>query len=178
MKKALAVAALIIAIGNTTFAQTKNSITKSAVTFKIKNLGFNTRGSFGAVSGDIQFDPQKLATSSIVASIDVASVNTDNEKRDTHLKSEDYFDVAKYPKISMKSVSFKHGSADNYTGQFNVTIKDKTKLISVPFVYTEAGGAGFFKGSFKIKRTDFGIGSKNVILSDEATVTVEAETGK
>lgn len=168
------VATLITATG---FTQPKK-ITKSEITFKIRNLGINTGGSLGTPVADINFDPQKLASSSIVATVDVATIDTKNDKRDKHLKSADYFDVEKYPKITMKSVSFKHNSGDNYTGKFNVTIKDKTQLITVPFTYTESASASFFKGEFKIKRSNFGIGGSSMILSDEATVTVSVDVSK
>jgi polyisoprenoid-binding protein YceI len=78
----------------------------------------------------------------------------------------------------LKSVSFKHKNGGNYTGNFNVTIKDKTKLVEVPFTYTETGNTAVFNGSFKVNRSDFGIGGKNMILSDEATITVNTEISK
>jgi len=168
--------AILFFLATGAFAQSK--VTRSAVTFKIKNLGFNVEGSFGGFNADINFKPASLATSSIEASVASNTVNTDNESRDNHLKSEDYFDVAKYPKIILKSVSFKHKSGSNYTGSFNVTIKDKTKLIEIPFTYIEAGNTATFKGDFQVLRTDFGIGGKNVILSNEANVSIETEISK
>src|ERR1700754_3337878 len=134
MKKIYVIAFLAL-LCNSSFAQVKTTITKSAITFKIKNLGLNTSGNFNGLKADIQFKPADLAGSNIIASIDAASVNTDNTMRDDHLKGADYFDVATYPKITLKSVSFKHTSGDNYLGSFNVTIKDKTKLVEVPFTY-------------------------------------------
>jgi polyisoprenoid-binding protein YceI len=175
MKKIYTAIILAILVSNS-FAQVKSTVTKSEITFKIKNLGINCNGNFSGLQANIQFKPADLATSTIEASVDAASVNTDNGSRDKHLKSEDYFDVATYPKITLKSVSFKHKSGNNYTGNFNVTIRDKTKLIEVPFTYTETGNTAVFNGSFKITRTDFGIGGKNLILSNEATVTVNTET--
>ena len=160
------------------FAQVKQTVTKSAVTYEIKNMGINTHGTFSGLTADIKFDTQNLATSSIEANIETASLNSDNEMRDKHLKSEDYFDIAKYPKISMKSVSFKHKSGGNYTGVFNVTIKDKTKTVEVPFTYTESGSTAAFKGNFTINRQDFGVGGNSMVLAKDATITVEVETTK
>jgi polyisoprenoid-binding protein YceI len=175
MMKKIYIAALLILAAITGFAQT---VTKSDVSFKIKNLGFNVGGTFGGFQADIKFKPNDLAGSFIEASVASSTVNSDNESRDNHLKSEDYFDVAKYPKIMMKSVSFKRKSGSNYTGNFNVTIRDKTKLIEIPFTYVETGNTAQLKGSFLILRTDFGIGGKNLILSNEANVSVEAEISK
>ncbi|WP_413670198.1 YceI family protein [Mucilaginibacter sp. Mucisp86] len=175
MNKRIFITALLILAAIAGFAQT---VTKSDVSFKIKNLGFNVGGTFGGLQADIKFKPNDLAGSSIEASVASNTVNSDNESRDNHLKSEDYFDVAKYPKITMKSVSFKRKSGSNYTGNFNVTIRDKTKLIEIPFTYVETGNTAQLKGSFMILRTDFGIGGKNLILSNEANVSVEAEISK
>ncbi|MET3501420.1 polyisoprenoid-binding protein YceI [Mucilaginibacter rubeus] len=175
MNKKIYIVVLLIFATTAGFAQT---VSKSDISFKIKNLGFNVGGTFGGLQADIKFKPNDLEGSSIEASVLSNTVNTDNESRDRHLKSEDYFDVIKYPKITLKSVSFKRKSGSNYTGNFNVTIRDKTKLIEVPFTYTESGNTAQLKGNFMILRTDFGIGGKNLILSNEANVSVEAEISK
>ena len=88
----------------------------------------------------------------------VYAVNTDNDARDKSLKSDEFFDTPHFPKITMRSVSFKHKSGNKYTGQFNITIKDKTKLFEIPFTYTETGSSAVIKGGFKLNRLDFGIG--------------------
>ena len=177
MKKIIAPIILLLLAINA-IAQVKNTVTKSAITFEIKNLGLNTGGSLGALQTTIQFDPANLATSSIEASVEVNAINTGSETKDTHLKSADFFDVARFPKITMKSVSFKHKSGNNYTGVFNLTIKDHSKTIQVPFIYTETGASGSFKGSFKLNRTDYGVGEKSMILSSDVTVNIEVEIAK
>jgi polyisoprenoid-binding protein YceI len=177
MKK-IYIAVILILLVTSNFAQVKTTVTQSTISFKIKNLGINTSGSFNGLQADIKFKPQDLTGSMIEASVDAGSINTDNEMRDSHLKGADYFDVATYPKITLKSVSFKHKNGGNYTGNFNVTIKDKTKLVEVPFTYTETGNTAIFNGRFKVNRSDFGIGGKNMILSNEATITVNTEISK
>ena len=177
MKKIYVIAILAL-LCSSSFAQVKTTVTKSAITFKIKNLGLNTSGNFGGLQADIMFKPTDLGSSNINASVDAASVNTDNTMRDDHLKGADYFNVTAYPRIMLRSVSFKHTKGDNYLGNFNVTIKDKTKLVEVPFTYTEAGNTASFNGSFKINRSDFGIGGKNMVLSNEATIMINAEISK
>lgn len=172
----LAIALFITSV--TTFAQVKNNVTRSAITFKIKNLGINTGGTIGGVQASVAFDPAKLATSKIEATADATTLSTDNDMRDSHIKAEDYFDVAKYPKISMSSVSFAHKSSDKYVAKFNLTIKDKTKLVDFPFNYTPTANGASLKGSFKINRSDFGIGGSTLTLADEATITVEVEVSK
>ncbi|MDB5000707.1 MAG: hypothetical protein JWR76_1784, partial [Mucilaginibacter sp.] len=87
MKK-IYVAILILIVSNSTFAQLKNNVTKSKITFEIKNLGIKTGGTIGKVEADVKFDPGKLDASKIDAVADIATINTDNNMRDSHLKSE------------------------------------------------------------------------------------------
>ena len=163
---------------NCGFAQVKHTVTTSTITFQIKNLGFNTHGSISGLKGDIQFDPAKPENSSITASVDVNTINTDNDMRDEHLKSDSYFDAAKYPAITLKSTSLKHKGGDSYTGQFNLTIKDKTQTVEIPFTYVATGNNASFKGSFKLKRSDFGIGGSSMVMANDVTVDIDVETSK
>src|ERR1700760_3792630 len=70
----------------------------SSVTFEIKNFGFNSKGTFTGLEGKIIFDAKDPSKASFDVSVNAASVNTDNDSRDSHLKKETYFDVEKYPK--------------------------------------------------------------------------------
>jgi len=157
------------------FAMAQSTVTKSSVTFQVRNLGISVTGNVSGLKADIQFNPGNLAIASIDASVDANTISTDNSSRDEHLKEAEFFDPAHYPRIIMKSVSFKHRSGSNYTGFFNLTIKNKTKLVEVPFVFMQKGSAMTFKGSFKINRLDFGVGDSSLILSNEVTVDIEAE---
>jgi polyisoprenoid-binding protein YceI len=157
-------------------AQTKQKVTKADITYQVKNMGFMSGGSIGGFEAVIEFDKDHLANSNIDASVNINTINSDNDMRDNHLKKPEYFDAEHFPKISMKSVSFKAKNASNYIGQFNVTIKGKTKLIELPFTYIVNGSTAVFKGSFKINRLDFAIGDKSMVLSNEVTVTLNVET--
>lgn len=176
--KRICIALLLFISANASFAQLANNVTRYAVKFEIKNLGFKTGGTIDKMEAQIKFDPANLAASKIEAVADVNSINTENNMRDKHLKGEDYFDVAKYPKITMSSVSFKKKGGTNYTGIFDITIKDKTKQIEVPFSFINSGSVAQFKGSFKINRRDFGVGGNSMALSDNVTVFIEADTAK
>ncbi len=175
MKKLLPLIVILFFV-TTAFAQVK--VTKAKITFQIKNLGINTNGFFGNMQANIQFDPAALSTSTIEATTDVNSINTDNDTRDEHLRSDEFFDAAKYPKITMKSVSFKHKSGNNYTGQFNLTMKNHTKAFEIPFTYITTGNGATFKGNFKLNRLDFSVGDKSLVLSNDVTVSIEVETAK
>jgi polyisoprenoid-binding protein YceI len=177
MKKVIFLIAVVL-MANIGFSQSKNNINKSKISFKIKNLGINTGGTIGGLQANIQFNPADLATNSVEASVETKTINTDNDSRDEHLRSDDFFGVVRYPKITIKSISFKHNGGKNYTGTFNLTIKDKTKQIDIPFTYIDEGTIVAIKGNFKIDRLDFGVGGNSMILSNEVTVNVEAEIGK
>ncbi|MFD2148476.1 YceI family protein [Mucilaginibacter antarcticus] len=154
-------------------------ILKTSIKFQLKNLGVNTGGSINGLQASMVFNPENLDASAIEAILDVNSINTDNDLRDSHLRGEEYFDVAKYPTITMKSVSLKHKSGDKYTGQFSLTIKDKTKTFEVPFTYTtDPSNTATFKGGLKLNRLDFGIGGKSLVMGNEVSVAIEVQVAK
>lgn len=173
MKKAFFALLFILAVTGA-FAQVKTTDAKTTISFKIKNLGINTSGVINTVQTTINFDPAKLAESKIEAVADANTIDTDNGMRNNHLKKEEFFDVARYTKITMKSISLAHKSGDNYIGQFNLTIKDKTKTVTVPFTYTQSGSGAVFKGMFKINRKDFNVGGNSFTLGNEVTIEIQA----
>lgn len=154
--------------------------TTAAVTFKIKHaLGAYADGKFGGLAATVNFDTDNLSSSSISASVKTETFDTDNGIRDKELKSDEYFDVAKYPKITMQSTAITKGSgANEYVGVFNLTIKNKTKSIKIPFTFTENGSTGTFKGQFTIDRTEFGVGEKSRLLSNDAKISIKLNVKK
>jgi len=166
---------LLIIISSTAFRYVNNTVTRSAITFKTKNMGIGVSGTVSGLQANVHFNPADLTASTIEASVDAASINTDNSSRDEHLHEEDFFDVAHYPKITLKSVSIRHRSGNNYTGQFNLTMKAKTKAVEIPFTATQTGTTTTFKGSFKLNRLDYGVGTTSLVLSDEVTINIDAE---
>jgi polyisoprenoid-binding protein YceI len=156
----------------------KAQATHTSITFEIKNVGITTGGSIGGLQTRVHFDPSNLNASTLEASVDVNTINSDNSSRDEHLRSEDFFDVAHFAKISLKSVSFKHKSGDNYTGRFMLTMKGRSKQVDIPFAFLDKDNTLTFKGSFKLNRLDFGVGSKSMILSDEVTVNIDCQEKK
>jgi polyisoprenoid-binding protein YceI len=144
----------------------------STIAFKIKNFGINSEGSFKGLSGTIVWDPQNVGVDSFDVSIDAASVNTDNNMRDEHLRKDTYFDVEKYPRIRLVSTAVslveRHG---HYRFMGKLTIKSTTKEISFPFLATPAGDDYIFKGTFTINRRDFDVGGAST-LGNDVTVTL------
>lgn len=172
----------LIAIGFltlTTEAQTIVPVENgSAVKFVISNLGFDVSGTLKGLAGTIVFDEKNLPLSSFNVTVNSSTINTDNGSRDKHLKGADYFDAAKFPLIKITSVKIARSVTPGYYVMFaKLTIKDKTQDISFPFTAVAENTGYRFKGKFKIKRRDFGVGGKNTI-SNELTVNLDVLTKK
>lgn len=150
------------------FSQTFTPVDKeSSVIFQITNLGFDVEGLFKGLQGQILFDEKNLSASSFQVTVQSSTVNTENSVRDKHLRGEDYFFVNKYPFIKLVSVKVAKSVTPGYFVLFAaLTIKDKTQNVVIPFTITPEAGAFRFKGEFKIKRRDFGIGGKNTVSND------------
>ncbi|MEQ1733134.1 MAG: YceI family protein [Bacteroidia bacterium] len=177
--KNLITTVLVAVLALSTQAQnTEWNITKSSVKFKIKNLGIIVEGNFGATTGIVKFDETKTTGNNIDVTVDTKTVNTKSNMRDEHLRKPEYFDVAKYPKISMKAVLFTKEKDGTYKGFFKLTLKDKTKDIVVPFTFKSTGNTGVFKGEFNINRLDYGVGKSHFSLNDFPTITIELNVAK
>lgn len=147
----------------------------SALTFKISNFGFDVTGSFTGFKGLINFDPQTITACSFDVTVDASTVNTDNNLRDEHLRDGSYFDVKNYPVIHFIS-SKVTASGNSFTAYGKLTMKGKTKDISIPFTATPGTDERLFKGSFKINRKDFGIGGTSTISNElEVSLNVLAK---
>lgn len=155
-------------------------------TFAVKHLLISTvRGDFGKTEGVVVFDDADHSRSTVQATIDVASVNTREEKRDTHLKSPDFFDVAKFPSITFKSTKVeKAGEGHKVTG--DLTIKGVTRsvvlAVSGPTAEVKDPYGNAKRGisaTTKINRKDFGVSyGPNAVVSDEVSIIIDAELVK
>ncbi len=141
-----------------------------AVTFTIKNFGLTANGSFKGLKGQINWDAENPAASIFDITVDVNTINTGIDARDSHLRKEDYFNAAAYPVIRFTSTAV---NSSNITG--NLTIKGVTKKISFPFTVKPSAGGYLFQGSFEISRKDFGVGGGSAVLSDNANVSLKIQ---
>lgn len=143
---------------------------KSKVTFEISNMKIKTvNGSFGGMKGTVNFNPKDLKNSSFNVCVDAATVNTDNTKRDDHLRTEDFFFVSKYPVVCFESESIQKTSS-GYVVKGKLTLHGVTKQITVPFTFEN----NVLKGTGKINRLDYGVGVETgtAMVGDEVTITV------
>ncbi len=160
--------------------------THSEVSFKIRHLLAKTSGRFTKFGGTIKVDPADLGKSSVEVSIDAASINTDNEARDKHLKGADFFEVEKYPVITFKSTSVKEVAKGKLEVTGDFTLRGVTKRITFPI--TNAGTqpgmkpgtvvAGFIDGALTINRNDYGIKYGPGVLGDDVAISLNIEAGK
>lgn len=170
MKKIL-ICLLFVNIITNSFAQQWRPVT-AGVSFKIKMLGSTVDGKFKGFMGVIKFDTKDLNNASLVASVDVNTLDTENNLRNRHLKEkEDFFNVSKYPAIKMKSTKIEK-VGDTYIGYFDLTMKETTKNIKVPFTFKQDGNNATFSGSTTINRRDWAVGGGTLGLSNDVIFTI------
>ncbi|BDC51334.1 polyisoprenoid-binding protein [Bryobacterales bacterium F-183] len=184
----LAAAAVVSASAATYTIDTSHS----SAGFKVRHLMIsNVKGEFTKTTGTVTFDPKNLAASSVDATIDVSTISTREERRDAHLKSPDFFDVAKFPTMTFKSTKFEAAGAGKYKVTGNLTLHGVTKPVVLELSNvtpetkgmqgeTRIGG----QATTKINRKDFGLTwSKTMdgggaVVGDEVDITLDLELVK
>lgn len=164
----------------------------TSVGFKVRHLMVsNVKGVFGKVSGIINLDDQDLSRSSVTATIETASIDTGVAKRDAHLKSPDFLDVAKYPTMTFVSTGVVRGSGSTFKLAGNLTLHGVTK----PVVLQVEGVSGEIKdpmgnvrrgasATTTINRKDYGLvwnkmlEAGGVAVGDEVVINIEVEMVK
>jgi polyisoprenoid-binding protein YceI len=144
----------------------------SKVHFVIRNFGISNAGDLSGLKGHVLFDKNNLAGSYFDVSVNVASINTDNKKRDNHLRSDDFFDVNRYPTIRITGKPIA-ANGSSYILVGTLTIKDVTKKIQIPFTVKPQAAGFLFQGQFSINRLDYHVGGESMILSDDLTVSLQ-----
>src|SRR5476649_2064679 len=120
----------------------------SEVHFKVKHLVISTvTGSFKTFEGELETENDDFTDANISFSLDVDSIDTNQEQRDGHLKAADFFDAEQFPKISFKSTSFKKTGGDEYELKGDLTIKNITKPVTLAVEH--GGSAADFYGNTK-----------------------------
>lgn len=181
MKKAVFVVLLVLGF---TFinAQTKWGVDKSHsnVGFSVTHLIISeVTGQFKSFSAEIESSNDDFSDAKINFSIDVASISTENEGRDKHLKSDDFFNAEKFPKITFVGKSFKKVDGKKYKLVGDFTMRDVTKQITLDVIFngtvkdpwgnTKAG----FKISGELNRMDYNVKWNNLIEAGGAVVSKE-----
>jgi polyisoprenoid-binding protein YceI len=160
----------------------------SAAQFQVKHLMISTvRGEFGRLSGTVSYDGKNFTSVKAEATIDVASINTREKKRDDHLRSADFFDAANYPTIVFKSKRVEAVLGNNFNLVGDLTIRGVTKeiILAVEATPVIKGMGGESRigahATCKLNRQDYGVkwnralDSGGVVVSDEVQVTLDME---
>lgn len=135
--------------------------------FDIKHIYSTVRGQFDVFSGDIFFDPDTPGKNRIYLEVQVDSINTNNSKRDIHLRSDEFFDAGKYPVMTFESSKITPATGNKYTAEGKLTIKNKSRDAQLEFFYWGEKVHALMKGKIvagletrtKINRLDYGVGT-------------------
>ncbi len=193
MKQSIVLIAAVMLIAISAFGQSTWTVdnTHSKVKFSVSHLIISeVEGNFNVYSGMLQSSKSDFSDGVIDFAIDVNSINTDNEGRDKHLKSEDFFNGEKYPKMTFKSVTWKKVKDQNYLLEGDLTIRDVTKRVTFNVVYggtiqdpwgnTKSG----FKATTTINRFDYGLKfnalteAGSAVVGKDVNITLNLEFAK
>jgi len=162
----------------------------TSANFVVKHLMIsNVNGKLGTVSGAVELDEKDLTKSTVAVSVDVAGLETQNQKRNDHLRSKDFFDVEKFPTITFKSTKVEAGKDGALTVTGDLTMHGVTKPVTLEGALTKAitdpwgnsrRGASF---SGKLDRKAWGISWGKVtdvgaVVGDEVKLDIQAEIVK
>ncbi len=139
----------------------------SAVNFTIRHFFTPVPGHFSEYEGEIYFNPEDLGNSSVDVTIQVASVDTRNARRDAHLQNEDFFEVERWPTMRFVSDRITQDGENSFIAHGSLTIRDVTKEIELPFQFLgmmehpmrENTLVAGIKSEYSLLRNDFGVGT-------------------
>jgi len=161
----------------------------SAAQFKVRHMMIaNVKGEFTKVSGTVTYDPSDPSAAQIQAMVDASSISTRDEQRDGHLKSADFFDVAKFPSITFQSKEVVPVGSDSFEAVGDLTIRGVTQpvALTVEEVTPEAKDpwGNMRRGATaktKIRRKDFGLNwnvtleAGGFLVGDDIEITIDVE---
>ncbi|WP_040949497.1 YceI family protein [Gorillibacterium massiliense] len=163
----------------------------SSVDFSIRHMMIaKVKGTFHAFEAAIEADPADLTTADISFSVDLASIDTRNTDRDNHLRSGDFFEIEKFPKMTFQSAKIVKTDDGEYDVTGNLTLRGVTREETFSVTFEGAGKDPWgnekvgFSGKGSIKRSDYGLTynaaleTGGVLIGDEVKVSIEVEAAK
>lgn len=181
---------MIAFLSSTTFAQTvwKADPAHTQVNFGIVHLGISEiKGRFNEFDSNIEASKEDFSDAKYEMTIDISSIDTGIEMRDNHLKSADFFDAEKNPKMTFKSTSSEKVGENKYKVSGNLSFNGITKPLTLDVWYrgtiTNPQSGDIISGfaiSGEVKRSDYNLGPKfpEAVLSDKVTIDVNGEFKK
>jgi polyisoprenoid-binding protein YceI len=153
------------------------------ITWSVNHFGFSTYvGQFSQVAGTLKLDPKALGATALDATVQTASLGTFNPALDTHVKSPDFLDVAKFPTATFKATDVKATGDRTADIAGDLTLHGVTKPVVIQATFNRGGANPVdktyrlgFSGRTVIKRSDFGIKTYVPAIGDEVTLQIEAE---
>ncbi len=163
------------------------------INFTVKHFFTPVTGTFKSYDIDLMFDSEAPENSTVKISIDVASVDTKNERRDTHLRSPDFFDAEKYPRMTFESTSVRKVGQNQFVATGDLTIKETTKEVELainvlgimdlpPEMQDMMGGVvqlASFEASTQVDRREFEVGVANwaqtMIVGGDVDISITME---
>jgi polyisoprenoid-binding protein YceI len=186
MKKIILSTATLFVLAGSAFAQ-EWSMDKanSQVLFAVTHMGISQiGGTFGSVTAKFTSSKDDFSDAAIELTADINTINTGNEQRNTHLKTADFFDAAKFGTLTFKSTSFKKTGDKTYQLVGDLTLHGVTKPVTLNAILTgpitspmNKKSTAAFKVTGSIKRSDFGIGGNfpDSGISDVVTLVANTE---
>jgi polyisoprenoid-binding protein YceI len=193
MKKLTSIAASLLLLVSASFAQTtKWTVDKghSNVKFTVQHMVVSeVEGYFKTFDGSVESSKTDFSDAKIAFTVEVASVNTDNERRDGHLKSDDFFSAEKFPQMKFESTSFKALGNNKYELKGNLTIRDVTKPVVFQVSHggvltTSRGAKAGFKATTTIDRFAYNLKwdrateTGGLVVGKDVTITLNLELDK
>jgi len=203
MKKLFILSAMLLGLGLSVEAQTAKKATNalaltagkwavdpmhSGVKFSVSHMTVSeVDGNFKVFNGTIVSPTADFNNATVNFTVDVNSVNTDNDMRDKHLKSDDFFNAEKYPSMTFASTSFKKMKGNIYSLEGNLTIRDVTKKVKFAVIYGGAAKDPYgnikagFKANGKISRSAYNLKwnklteAGGAMVGDEVSITLNLE---
>lgn len=170
-----AIAALILLGSAFTFITGQNW--QIAEGYSIAFSSSDAGGIFKGFKGTLLFDEQNPAASKFDVVVDATTINTGNGLQNKHAKSDEWFDVAKYPEIKFTSQKFvKAGNAYQVTGDLEV--HGVKKSVTIPFTFTKTAKGGQFAGSFGLNRNDFKVGKPGGDVGEQIKIDLSVPVTK
>ncbi|HLZ88614.1 MAG TPA: YceI family protein [Puia sp.] len=177
MNKYIAPLTALLLLAGSAFAFIAAQSWQIADSYSIAFSSDDAGGVFKGFKGAIAFDEQNPAASRFDVTIDAATINTGNGLQNKHAKSDEWFDVAKYPQIHFQSKNITK-AANGYQVTGDLTLHGVTKTITFPFTFKKTGAGGLFVASFTVNRNDYKLGKPGKDVGEDIKLDISVPVTK
>lgn len=148
----------------------------SSIGFKIKHMLVATLdGSFKDFSGTIDKDETNFLNSKVSFVVKTNSIDTDNTKRDEHLRTADFFDVKKFPEATFTSTKIEANGDKKFILHGDLRIRDQVKKVKFDLIEKSAGTMNAYEASIELNRLDYAVGESSLMIGDAVQLTIHLQ---